>query len=125
MPVIIGRVQFAPAKINLALHVTGRREDGYHLLETLAVFTRFGDRITIGSAERDAFSVAGPYASAVPTDETNLILKARDARMRQFLAAQGRLARADRHQLEQRLGWLHQVARRQRTRHHRHAGVPL
>ncbi|TIU91335.1 MAG: 4-(cytidine 5'-diphospho)-2-C-methyl-D-erythritol kinase, partial [Mesorhizobium sp.] len=35
----------APAKINLALHVTGRRADGYHLLDSLAVFTRFGDRL--------------------------------------------------------------------------------
>ena len=73
------RVEFAPAKINLALHVTGRRADGYHLIESLAVFTRFGDRISIEPAERDEFSVSGPYAPAVPTDETNLILKARDA----------------------------------------------
>ena len=73
------RVEFAPAKINLALHVTGQRADGYHLLESLAVFTRFGDRISIEPAERDEFAVSGPYAPAVPTDETNLILKARDA----------------------------------------------
>jgi 4-diphosphocytidyl-2-C-methyl-D-erythritol kinase len=73
------RVEFAPAKVNLALHVTGRRADGYHLIESLAVFTRFGDRISIAPAERDEFSVSGPYAPAVPTDETNLILKARDA----------------------------------------------
>jgi 4-diphosphocytidyl-2-C-methyl-D-erythritol kinase len=72
-------VEFAPAKINLALHVTGRRADGYHLIESLAVFTRFGDRISIEPAERDEFTVSGPYAPAVPTDETNLILKARDA----------------------------------------------
>ena len=73
------RVEFAPAKVNLALHVTGQRADGYHLLESLAVFTRFGDRISIEPAERDEFAVSGPYAPAVPTDETNLILKARDA----------------------------------------------
>ena len=41
-PVVVARTQFAPAKINLALHVTGRRADGYHLIESLAVFTRFG-----------------------------------------------------------------------------------
>jgi len=72
-------VEFAPAKINLALHVTGRRADGYHTLESFAVFTRFGDRITIEAAERDAFSISGPYAPGVPTDETNLVLRARDA----------------------------------------------
>jgi 4-diphosphocytidyl-2-C-methyl-D-erythritol kinase len=76
---VVARVEFAPAKINLALHVTGRRADGYHLIESLAVFTRFGDRISIEPTERDEFSVSGPYAPAVPTDETNLILKARDA----------------------------------------------
>jgi 4-diphosphocytidyl-2-C-methyl-D-erythritol kinase len=73
------RAELAPAKINLALHVTGRRADGYHLIESLAVFTRFGDRVSIEPADEDALSVAGPYASAIPTDENNLILKARDA----------------------------------------------
>ncbi|MDN5928660.1 MAG: 4-(cytidine 5'-diphospho)-2-C-methyl-D-erythritol kinase [Hyphomicrobiales bacterium] len=69
----------APAKINLALHVVGQREDGYHLLESLVVFTRFADRVTVGRAEADQFAVTGPYASAIPTDEGNLVLKARDA----------------------------------------------
>lgn len=69
----------APAKINLALHVTGRREDGYHLIETLAVFTRFGDRVTVASSERDEFRVIGPYRDGVPLDSGNLVLKARDA----------------------------------------------
>lgn len=78
-PVVVARTQFAPAKVNLALHVTGRRADGYHLLESLAVFTRFGDRVSIEPSERDAFSVSGPYARDVPADETNLVLKARDA----------------------------------------------
>lgn len=73
------RVEFAPAKINLALHVTGRRADGYHLIESLAVFTRFGDRIEIAEANEDSISVSGPYADGVPTDSTNLVLRARDA----------------------------------------------
>ena len=37
--------EFAPAKVNLALHVTGRRADGYHLLDSLVVFPRVGDRL--------------------------------------------------------------------------------
>ncbi len=76
--------EFAPAKINLALHVTGRRPDGYHTLESLAVFTRFGDRITVEASEQDRFSVTGPFAADVPTDGGNLVLKARDA-LRQFV----------------------------------------
>ncbi|BCG96279.1 4-(cytidine 5'-diphospho)-2-C-methyl-D-erythritol kinase [Mesorhizobium sp. 131-2-1] len=77
------RIWLAPAKINLALHVTGRRADGYHLLESLAVFTRFGDRVEIELAESDRFSVSGKYAPAVPLDETNLVVKAREALRRE------------------------------------------
>ncbi|PWJ92625.1 4-diphosphocytidyl-2-C-methyl-D-erythritol kinase [Mesorhizobium loti] len=69
----------AHAKINLALHVTGRRPDGYHLIESLAVFTRFGDRVEIAPAESDGFAVSGRYAPAVPLDASNLVLRARDA----------------------------------------------
>lgn len=66
----------APAKINLALHVTGRRADGYHLLDSLVVFTRFGDRLTITPSEVDGFDIAGPYGEFLPADETNLVLRA-------------------------------------------------
>jgi len=71
--------EHAPAKINLALHVTGRRADGYHLLESLAVFTELGDRITVAPAAEDNFSVTGPFAAHVPPDGDNLVMRARDA----------------------------------------------
>lgn len=71
--------RYAPAKINLALHVTGRRPDGYHLIESLAVFTRFGDRVGVAASDEDRFSVSGPFAAYVPLDDTNLVLRARDA----------------------------------------------
>ncbi|PBB70372.1 4-(cytidine 5'-diphospho)-2-C-methyl-D-erythritol kinase [Mesorhizobium sp. WSM4312] len=73
----------AHAKINLALHVTGRRADGYHLIDSLAVFTRFGDRVEIALADNDDFTVSGRYAPAVPLDASNLVLKARDALRRE------------------------------------------
>ncbi|TPN40939.1 4-(cytidine 5'-diphospho)-2-C-methyl-D-erythritol kinase [Mesorhizobium sp. B2-3-3] len=73
------RTWHAHAKINLALHITGRRPDGYHLIESLAVFTRFGDRVEIALADSDGFIVSGRYAPAVPLDDSNLVLKARDA----------------------------------------------
>ncbi|MET2827930.1 4-(cytidine 5'-diphospho)-2-C-methyl-D-erythritol kinase [Mesorhizobium shangrilense] len=73
------RTWAAHAKINLALHVTGRRDDGYHRIESLAVFTRFGDRVETELADSDTFSVSGRYASAVPLDDSNLVLRARDA----------------------------------------------
>ncbi|MCI9866326.1 4-(cytidine 5'-diphospho)-2-C-methyl-D-erythritol kinase [Rhizobium skierniewicense] len=70
----------APAKINLALHVTGQRTDGYHLLETLVVFTQAGDVISIEDTEQDSFSLTGPFASVLQQENagTNLVLKARD-----------------------------------------------
>ncbi|MCX8570947.1 MULTISPECIES: 4-(cytidine 5'-diphospho)-2-C-methyl-D-erythritol kinase [Hyphomicrobiales] len=71
--------EFAPAKINLALHVTGRRDDGYHLLESLVVFAELGDRIAVSTCETDSFAVNGRFVSDVPLDGGNLVLKARDA----------------------------------------------
>ena len=76
--------RLAPAKVNLALHITGRRPDGYHELESLAVFTRFGDRIEVVPAERDELIVSGKYAADVPAGEDNLIVRAREALRRRF-----------------------------------------
>jgi len=78
-PVVVSLAEHAPAKINLALHVTGRRADGYHLIESLSVFTGFGDWIVAAPAERDEFTVTGPFAAQVPLDEDNLVIRARDA----------------------------------------------
>lgn len=78
----------APAKINLALHVTGRQPDGYHLLESLVVFTRLGDRISVSRNQVDALSISGPFAAAVPTDDGNLVVRARD-RLRDKLSGHG------------------------------------
>lgn len=73
-------VRIAPAKVNLALAVTGRRADGYHLLDTFAVFTRFGDEITVSAAEADGFELAGPHAADLADDgKPNLVERARDA----------------------------------------------
>jgi 4-diphosphocytidyl-2-C-methyl-D-erythritol kinase len=71
----------APAKINLALHVTGQRADGYHLLDSLVVFTALGDTLAFETADADALVIDGPYAGALATEnpETNLVIKAREA----------------------------------------------
>jgi 4-diphosphocytidyl-2-C-methyl-D-erythritol kinase len=66
----------APAKVNLSLRITGRRVDGYHLLDSLVAFTDFGDRIDVSAADRLTLTVQGPFADAVPRDESNLVLKA-------------------------------------------------
>ncbi|PTQ73458.1 4-(cytidine 5'-diphospho)-2-C-methyl-D-erythritol kinase [Celeribacter persicus] len=67
---------FAPAKINLSLHVTGQREDGYHLLDSLVAFVDLGDQVTARPAAQSQLSVTGPFAEGVPTDGSNLVLRA-------------------------------------------------
>ncbi len=69
----------APAKINLALHVTGRRDDGYHLLDMLVVFADYGDRVSVEVADHDSFTIDGRFAYGIPLDSGNLVLRARDA----------------------------------------------
>ncbi len=69
---------FAPAKINLTLHVTGQRADGFHLLDSLVVFGDIGDRITVSAADRSRLVVRGPMANGVPTGASNLVLRAAD-----------------------------------------------
>ena len=71
----------APAKINLALHVTGRRADGYHLIESLVVFADLADLVTAELADRDEFILQGPEAAslAAEANSTNLVVRARDA----------------------------------------------
>lgn len=67
---------FAPAKVNLALHVTGRRADGYHLLESIVVFAGVGDWLTLAPSDALALTVTGPRAAGVPADRRNLIWRA-------------------------------------------------
>ena len=67
---------FAPAKINLTLHVTGQRDDGYHLLDSLVAFADVGDRVRVMPADETTLEVTGPMAEGVPADETNLALRA-------------------------------------------------
>ncbi len=67
---------FAPAKVNLALHVTGRREDGHHLLDTLVAFAPVGDRLSVTAANTLSLTVEGPEAAGVPADMDNLALRA-------------------------------------------------
>jgi 4-diphosphocytidyl-2-C-methyl-D-erythritol kinase len=66
----------APAKINLCLHVTGRRADGYHLLDSLVAFAGPGDRVSAAPAAGLTLTVTGPGAAAVPAGGDNLVLRA-------------------------------------------------
>lgn len=66
--------EFAPAKLNLALHVTGQREDGYHLLDSLVVFAGVGDSLRLTSGPL-ALTTSGPFAAGLSVRE-NLCLDA-------------------------------------------------
>ncbi len=69
-------VERAPAKVNLTLHVLGRRADGWHELESLVVFTRAGDTLSLTPAAAPSLVVAGPTAAAAGADDQNLVLRA-------------------------------------------------
>ncbi|MXO50388.1 4-(cytidine 5'-diphospho)-2-C-methyl-D-erythritol kinase [Erythrobacter gaetbuli] len=66
----------AYAKINLALHVRRRREDGYHELETLFAFVDAGDVLTASPAAQDSVRVAGEFAGGLEDPFDNLVVKA-------------------------------------------------
>jgi len=68
--------ELAPAKVNLYLHVTGRRTDLYHLLDSLAVFCPVGDRLRAMPAEALSLTVEGPFGAALADEPDNLVLRA-------------------------------------------------
>ncbi len=69
----------ACAKINLFLHITGKRPDGYHELESVVTFTRGGDVLHAEEARLLSFGVSGPFAGGLPADEGNLVMRAAQA----------------------------------------------
>jgi 4-diphosphocytidyl-2-C-methyl-D-erythritol kinase len=89
--------EFAPAKLNLFLAITGRRADGFHDLVSVVAPLAFGD--TLHAEPANEYSLSCDTAD-VPCDETNLILKA----ARAFSAKRGNAAvRGARFALEKRI----------------------
>jgi 4-diphosphocytidyl-2-C-methyl-D-erythritol kinase len=90
---------FAPAKVNLYLHVIGRRADGYHLLDSLIAFADIGDTITAAPADALALTVDGPEAAGIAgLGDDNLVFRA--ARL---LKERGRIEAGAALHLEKRL----------------------
>ncbi|MEQ8602372.1 MAG: 4-(cytidine 5'-diphospho)-2-C-methyl-D-erythritol kinase [Marivibrio sp.] len=74
----LGLRRSAPAKINLSLKILGRRDDGYHLLDSLVAFADIGDRVSAAPAGDLSLCVTGPRAgdlAGLPSDD-NLVLRA-------------------------------------------------
>ncbi len=66
----------AYAKINVALHIVGRRADGCHLLDSLVIFADIADEITVTEALARSFHITGPFADVLPVSPENSVLKA-------------------------------------------------
>ncbi len=68
----------APAKVNLFLHIIGQREDGFHELSSLVVFTEFGDQLKISRANGPEIELqlTGPFADKISAGGDNLVLQA-------------------------------------------------
>jgi len=68
--------QSANAKINLCLHVTGQRGDGYHLLDSLVAFADFGDIVEFSAADTFSLTIDGPFGRYLNAGDDNLIARA-------------------------------------------------
>lgn len=66
----------APAKINLTLHILGRRADGYHEIESLVAFTELADQLGVEPADTLSLKVSGEFAVEAGEAESNLVMKA-------------------------------------------------
>jgi 4-diphosphocytidyl-2-C-methyl-D-erythritol kinase len=87
------RAEKAPAKVNLTLHVLGRRADGYHEIESLVAFADVGDALSFTPGRALALTVGGPTAAAAGDTADNLVLKAARALAEQVEGLQlGRFA---------------------------------
>lgn len=89
-------VERAPAKLNLALHVRGRRDDGYHDLETLFVFARDGDTVSV-EVGAPSLTIIGPFAAGLDAGADNLVARAEQAFCARFGIAARHSITLDKH----------------------------
>ena len=73
---LVSSNQIAKAKVNLCLHVTGQREDGYHLLDSLVVFADYGDELSFVTNNNLRLTIGGPFGDELNNGKNNLIYKA-------------------------------------------------
>jgi 4-diphosphocytidyl-2-C-methyl-D-erythritol kinase len=87
--------EIAFAKINLALHVRKRRDDGYHDIETLFAFAKDGDILSACPANELSLEIVGPFETGLNADESNLVLKAALSLKAHFGVMQGAAIQLD------------------------------
>lgn len=66
----------APAKINLGLYITGKRQNGYHELESIFLKLELHDLLKFDLAKKDQLIIEGPFKEGVPDDDSNLVMMA-------------------------------------------------
>lgn len=76
---VLSATVLAPAKLNLYLHITGRRPDGFHLLDSVFVFAGTGDRVTLTRAETPSFTITGRLADQLAPTDDNLVMRSLNA----------------------------------------------
>lgn len=87
--------EVAFAKVNLALHVRRRRDDGYHDIETLFAFARDGDILYAGLSETLTLAIEGPFGSGLEADDNNLVMQTAVRLKSHFGVRQGAALRLD------------------------------
>ncbi len=81
-------VEPAFAKVNVALHVLGRRLDGYHELDSIVTFANIGDKLTFTPSDQWQFTLDGPFAHGLPLGDDNIVQNA-TKRMRELYVFHG------------------------------------
>jgi 4-diphosphocytidyl-2-C-methyl-D-erythritol kinase len=87
----------APAKVNLFQHVTGRRADGYHLLDSLAVFGPAADHLRATPAEALSLTLGGRFGATLAAEPDNLVLRAARALAAETGVAAGAALHLEKH----------------------------
>ncbi len=80
--------ELAPAKINLYLHITGKRADDYHLLDSLVVFADFNDKVEVSPASTLTLAIEGKYAKELSATD-NTVLKTAEIIKKTFNVSAG------------------------------------
>ncbi|MGH7117681.1 MAG: 4-(cytidine 5'-diphospho)-2-C-methyl-D-erythritol kinase [Acetobacteraceae bacterium] len=76
MPPELPAAEQAPAKVNLYLHITGRRPDSYHILDSMVVFADIGDTLCVREAPELRLAMSGPFATNLAAGADNLVVRA-------------------------------------------------
>lgn len=89
MTQVVLRSETGYAKINLALHVRRRRDDGYHDLESIFAFANDGDYVSVTPDDEVRLTISGPFATSLDADANNLVVRAAHALRERFGIKQG------------------------------------